>query len=94
MTTLAPFVVHTTAPPVGWVQRCASCGWVLQDNTAWFEGRVAVPTEDADRGPSWWPTGDRIATDKTTPGAGGMTYAVGPEGRSLDADERYCAGVN
>jgi hypothetical protein len=94
MTALAPFVVHTAAPPVGAVQSCAACGWGIVDNTPWFEGQVAVPEGDADRGPGWYPAGARVATDKTAPGAGGMTYLLGPEGRPLDGDERLCAGTN
>lgn len=61
------------------------------DNTAWAEGRMAVPEGD-ERGPSWWPAGQRIATDKPTPGAGGMTYVLND--RPLAEDERYCAGTN
>lgn len=93
MTTLAPFAVHVAAPPVGMVQQCAACGFVLTDNTAWAEGRVAVMDGD-DRGLTWWPTGERVATDKTSPRSGGMTYVLGPEDRPLADDERMCAGVN
>lgn len=89
---LPPFVVHTAAAPAGNTQHCASCGWTLQDNTPWAEGRVAVMAGD-DRGPIWWPTGARIATDHPEPGAGGMTYAV-DDGRALAEDERLCAGAN
>lgn len=90
---LDPFTVHTAAPPIGWVQSCAACGFVLLDNTAWSEGRVAVMEGD-DRGPSWWPAGQRIGTDKTADQRGGMTYVVNPPARPLADDERVCAGVN
>lgn len=91
MTTLAPFVVHTAAPPVGVVQLCASCGLVLMDNTSWVEGRVAVLEGDT-RGLVWWPTGAQVATDKTGDRAPSMTYVVNPPGRPLAADERMCGG--
>lgn len=94
MTTLAPFVVHTAAAAIGWVQPCAACGWPLIDNTAWAEGRVAVPIEDDGRGPSWWPVGAQVATDKASSRDGGMTYVVAPDGRPLDDDERLCGGTN
>ena len=93
MTTgLEPFTVHVAAPSIGWIQTCAACGFTLLDNTAWGEGRVQMPVGDADRGPSWWPVGQQIATDKTAASRGGMTYVI--EGRPLDDDERMCAGVN
>lgn len=92
MDALAPFVVHIAANPVGMVQSCSACGWPLMDNTAWTEGRVAVPDADAGRGPSWWPAGQRIATDKPTPDRGGVTYTVND--RPLGDDERLCAGTN
>lgn len=90
MTILAPFVVHTAGPPTGAVQRCGTCGFVIMDNTAWFEGCVMVMNGD-DCGPSWWPFGALVATDKAD-GCASITYVV--EGRELDADERPCAGAN
>jgi len=92
VTTLAPFVVHVASAPVGATQSCAACDFVLTDNSAWFEGRVAVPAGDDSRGPSWWPNGAQVATDKTATSRGGMTYLV--DDRPLDDDERYCAGAN
>jgi hypothetical protein len=90
---LAPFVVHIAAAPAGTVQACVSCGFTLIDNTAWTEGRAAVPDGDSDRGPAWWPSGARIATDKTTPTTGGTTYLIATD-RELAEDERWCAGAN
>ncbi|WP_341719948.1 hypothetical protein QQG74_09680 [Micromonospora sp. FIMYZ51] len=89
---LDPFKVHIAAPPVGLVQRCAACQLVLMDNTAWVEGRVAV-IEGDDAGPSWWPVGERIATDKTEARQPSITYVVAA-GRTLDDDEQPCAGSN
>jgi hypothetical protein len=93
MKALAPFVVHVAAPPVGMMQSCAACGFVLTDNAAWAEGRVAVMDGD-DGGPSWWPVGERIATDRTGGRSASTTYVIGPEGRPLADDERLCAGAN
>lgn len=92
MPALVPFVVHTAAPPVGVVQPCAACGWPLMDNTAWAAGNMAVPESDVGRGPSWWPVGHRVATDKPSPDAGGLTYVLGD--RLLADDEQLCAGSN
>lgn len=92
MTHPRPFVVHTAAAPAGATQHCASCGWPLQDNTSWAEGHVAVVHGD-DRGPTWWPAGARVATDKPAPDVGGTTYAL-DDTRALAEDERYCAGAN
>lgn len=89
---LEPLIVHVAAPPVGLLQRCAACQFVLMDNTAWAEGRVAVMEGD-DRGMSWWPVGERIATDKTGERRASITYVV-QAGRDLDDDERVCAGSN
>lgn len=89
----AIWTVHTAAPPVGWVQCCGACGFVLQDNTAWAEGRVAVRIEDEGCGPSWWPTGQRIGTDKVAGEYGGCTFVL-EDGRPLEPDERLCAGTN
>lgn len=81
-----PWTVHTAAPPVGLVQTCSACGHVLQDNTAWAEGRVAVAEGQEHDGPMWWPTGERIAE------LGICTFVL-PD-RPLDEDERLCAGAN
>lgn len=89
---LAPLVVHIAAPPVGWTQTCAACGTVLLDNSAWGDGRVAVP-EGTDAEPVWWPVGERIATDKTPERTASITYVI-EAGRPLDDDERLCAGAN
>lgn len=91
---LDPFAVHTAGPPIDWVQWCAACGWPVVDNTAWVEGRVAVPASDDGCELSWFPVGARVATDKPTPTSGGMTYLLAPESRRLADDERLCAGNN
>ncbi|WP_431935814.1 hypothetical protein [Micromonospora sp. RP3T] len=86
------FVVHVAGEPGDdHQQRCVPCGVVLLDNRPWWEGRAAVPTTDVDEaGPSWWPAGALVATDKPTNGrAASMTYVVGG-GRGLDDDERPC----
>lgn len=80
------WTVHTVSAPIGATQVCSACGHVLQDNTAWFEGRVMVPEGQERTGPMWWPTGERIAEL-------GACTAVLP-GRPLEADERMCAGAN
>lgn len=92
MATLAPFVVHTAAAPAGAVQHCGICGAVLIDNTAWFDGNVMIPVGQDDRGPSWWPFGALVATDKDGSRSSSITYVV--DGRELAADERLCAGAN
>lgn len=79
--------VHIAAPPIGPIQLCAACGHVLQDNTAWDEGRVAIPDGQPDIGPLWWETGRRIGH------AGGVTYAIGAD-RPLEPEEQLCAGAN
>lgn len=89
---LGPLRVHQAAPPVGMVQRCTACQFVLMDNTAWADGRIAV-MEGAPDGPSWWPVGERIATDKTSERRASITYVVAA-GRTLDNDEQPCAGSN
>jgi hypothetical protein len=88
------FAVHVAGEPGGdHVQRCVPCGAVLTDNRPWWEGRVAVPEGSERDGPSWWPAGALVATDKTHDGrphpGGSMTYAVDPT-RRLDNDERPC----
>jgi hypothetical protein len=87
VTTLAPFVVHTAGAPVDALQRCVPCGFVLTDNTAWFEGRVAIPIGQDDHGPSWWPSGALVATDKNGSHVS-ITYVV--DGRHLAPDEIPC----
>ncbi len=89
---LEPLRVHVAAPPVGMVQRCAACQVVLMDNTGWTNGTVAV-VEGDDQGLSWWPAGERIATDKTPERRASITYVVGA-GRDLEDDEQPCAGSN
>lgn len=91
--TFRPFTVHVAAPPIGPTQACAACGTTLMDNTAWHEGRAAIPDGTEYDGPSWWPTGQRVATNKRD-GSGGITYAVGPDDRPLADDEQPCGGHN
>lgn len=81
-----PWIVHTAGPPVGAIQACAACGHVLQDNAAWFEGRVAVLEGQEHDGPMWWSTGALIAEL-------GICTAMLPD-RPLDPDERLCGGAN
>lgn len=92
MSRKAPFLVHVAGSPMALVQRCIACHTILTDNTGWAEGRVAVMDGD-DSGPSWWPVGQKIATDKE-PGScsASMTYVV--EGDELGDDEQPCVGVN
>lgn len=93
MTTAAVFVVHVAARPGDdHLQRCVACGWTLADNQGWWSAEgVAVWSDGAGHaGPSWWPAGALIGTDKTAATRGGMTY-VHPTGRPLGADERACA---
>lgn len=105
----APFLVHVAAAPsvvegstnspAAAVQRCVACGVILIDNTAWLEDRVAVATFGAEAGtevpdgPSWWPAGALVATDKE-PGShqAAITYVV-EEGTPLGDDERPCVGA-
>jgi hypothetical protein len=49
--------------------------------------------EGDNSGPSWWPAGERIATDKTEQRRASITYVVAAD-RPLDADEQMCAGSN
>lgn len=92
---LPPMLVHVAGEPgPDHLQRCVACGFVLTDNTAWWsEGGVAVWSPDgdaADAGPSWWPSGALVATDKE-PGSGkpSITYTV-DAAIPLDDDERPC----
>jgi hypothetical protein len=79
--------VHSAAPPLGPVQTCMACWRIIQDNRPWYEGRVAVPPGQDDRGPSWWPAGALVGKSH------GMTYLV--EGRPLHTPlERLCNGAN
>lgn len=88
-TTLPPFIVHTAAAPgPDMLQRCVLCGFVLTDNTAWAEGRIAVMEGD-DSGPSWWPAAALVATDKT-PGSAMASCTYTLDGRGLDHDEQLC----
>ncbi len=79
------WTVHIAAAPIGPVQRCATCGHVLEDWTAAYEGRVATLTGD-DRPLPWFPTGQRIAQN----GPATVTLPARP----LEADERTCGGTN
>lgn len=89
---VAPWTIHIAGEPIGAYQQCVACGFVLADNTAWLEGRVAVPDADTNRSPTWWPAGQRIGTDKTATNRGGCTYVL--SNRDLDDDGRLCFGVN
>lgn len=80
------WTVHTAGNPLGAVQSCAACGHILQDNTGWAEGRVEVEESWGDRGPVWFPAGERVAE------FGNCTVTL-PD-RPLEADERLCAGAN
>lgn len=80
------WTIHIAGPVTGAVQRCAVCQHPLEDNTAWFEGRVGVMVEDAERGPAWWPEGQMIGVN------GNCTVTLAD--RPLAPDERLCAGVN
>jgi hypothetical protein len=84
------FLVHVAGVPApDHIQRCVACGVELLDNRARAEGRVAVSDGDAGRGPTWWPPGALVATDKPRNGTGvSMTYVV--DGGDLDDDERPC----
>lgn len=87
-----PLLVHVAGEPQpDHLQRCVPCGTVLTDNRAWLEGNVAVMDGD-DSGPSWWPAGALVATDKK-PGSHqpSITYVV-ESGTPLDDDERSCVG--
>ena len=59
---------------------------MLEDNTAWFEGRVAVPVDQADRGPLWFPTGKRVAVFDN------CAFTI-QDDRPLDDGERLCVGA-
>lgn len=81
------FAVHIAGQPVDWAQTCSRCDALIQDNTAWWTGRVAVPTADAGRGPTWWPVGERVGRGEH-PNLPTITYLVGD--RPLDEDEHPC----
>lgn len=91
---LPPFVVHVAgAPQDDHLQRCVPCGAVLTDNRGWWsEQGVAVWSSDdtAPAGPSWWPAGALVATDRE-PGSphASMTYVI-EAGIPLGDDERSC----
>lgn len=82
-------------------QRCLACGFLLIDNTAWMNGTalsapLALMAEGGEYidakvpdGPSWYPAGALIGTDKVDGRPGGMTY-VHPDGRPLGDDEVPC----
>jgi hypothetical protein len=70
------FEVHVAGEPGDSVQRCVPCG-------------AALPAPD---GPSWWPSGAMVATDKRRDGTGGgMTYRV--DRGDLADDERPCTAA-
>lgn len=89
--TVPVWTVHVAGPPAGVQQKCIACGFVLDDVTAWVEGRVAV-VAGTDVMHSWLPTGARIGTDRADGAAGGCTYVI--QGRPLNHDERLCVGAN
>ena len=89
---MPPVLVHVAGVPgPDHLQRCVPCGTVLTDNRGWWDGTIAV-VEGDDSGPSWWPSGALIATDKQ-PGSdrASITYVIG-QGIPLDDDEQPCTG--
>lgn len=84
------FLVHVAGVPgADHVQRCVPCGAVLTDGRPWAEGRAVVLDGDDRDGPSWWPPGAMVATNKRRDGTvGGMAYVV--DGRGLDDKEGPC----
>ncbi len=89
-------VVHVAgAPQPDHLQRCVPCGTVLTDNRAWWSDQGVAVWSDSpdDAGPSWWPAGALVATDKQ-PGstAPSITYVI-EEGIPLDDDEKPCVSA-
>lgn len=76
------WTVHLAAQPDNMIQCCSRCGAVLQDNTAFAEGRVAAIGTTSPR-PSWWSTGARVSV------RGNASYAITDAGE-LTVDERPC----
>lgn len=71
------------------VQRCLSCGAELYDGRPFFEGRAVVLAGDDD-GPSWWPAGALVATDRHVAGNGPVITYVVEAAVPLDDDEQPC----
>lgn len=88
-----PFVVHVAGEPQNdHLQRCVPCGTVLTDNRGWWSEHGVAVWGDDDRGPSWWPAGALVATDKEPHShQASMTYVIDPA-HGLDDDEVPCTG--
>lgn len=88
---LPPFLVHVAgAPGADGQQRCVPCGVVLLDARPQLEGRAMIPDGQPYDGPSWWPPGALVATDKVEGSREpSMTYVV-DQARGLADDERPC----
>lgn len=76
------WAVHVAAQPDDMIQCCSRCGAVLQDNTAFAEGRVAA-VGVMPPAPHWWSTGVRVAV------RGGASYAI-VDSYQLTLDEQPC----
>lgn len=90
---MPPVLVHVAGEPQpDHLQRCVPCGTVLNDNRSWWAGTVAVMDGD-DTGPSWWPVGALVATDKE-PGSHqpSITYVI-EQSVGLDDNERPCVSA-
>lgn len=95
-----PFLVHVAGAPTvraatantaaSALQTCVPCGATLLDNTAWLEGNVAVMDGDERDGPTWWPAGALVATDRHHAGGGPVITYVVEANTSLDDDEQSC----
>jgi hypothetical protein len=74
-------------------QRCIPCGAVLTDNRGWFSEEGVMVMEGDDRGPSWWPAGSLVATDKEPDShQASITYVINPD-HGLADDERPCVSA-
>lgn len=87
----APFIVHVAGEPsTDHRQRCVPCGTVLTDNRPWWSEDGVALVDGDERGPSWWPAGALVATDKEPDSHhASVTYVVDAD-RGLDDDERPC----
>ncbi|GLY08239.1 hypothetical protein [Actinoplanes sp. NBRC 101535] len=89
MPEVADFIIHPAAAPQDdGIQCCTTCGSLIIDNTAWYQGRVQIPEGQPDTGPAWWPEGALIATNRHHGTSPVMSYRV--EGRPPAADEQLC----
>lgn len=90
-----PILVHVAgAPGPDRVQRCLSCGAELYDGRPHYEGRTVVLIGEPDLdGPSWWPAGALVATDRHVAGNGPViTYVVEANVPLDDDEEQPCTG--